>query len=607
MVGFSSLIEHDETGTLERQKEHRHTLIEPTFGRLNGRIIKLTGDGLIAEFNSVVEAMQAALHVQKEIVSREASLPEGRRIRYRMAIHLGDIVLDEGDIYGDGVNIAARLEALADPGGIVVSGTAHDVLKSQVEVDYRSLGTKKLKNIARPVRVFQVVRPGVRSSRWTTRTLVIMVSIIALVGILAAGAAWMRSDFAQVDPDEMALELPNEPSIAVLPFAMRGDSPDQNWIADAITESTIATLSFAPDMVVIAYSTMSGYGERDVTPAQAARELGVRYVLTGSVLPTGDQLRVTAELADVVDGTQIWSIQKDLSTDDLIAVQDEIARSVFEELSVSLTVGEATRSWIEYVGGFENYVTMIKGRAEFQKFSPEGHAKAERIWRQFYEDNPDLAFTNYLMGYLYWQKPVIGISTDPARDRATALRFAQRALEIEEFGDAYTLAALLTLSPNSYDEAIALADKAVALSPGSADANALAGLVKSTAGQAREGLELMERGMRLEPDFPGWLPEPINFARMELGRFDEAKQLAEQVLASDINDVRAKPDAAAALTAIAVFEGDMAEARARADKLLELYPAASAAWARQQRAGYKDRSFTEKYVDALIKAGIPES
>ncbi len=607
MVGFSRLIELDETGILARQKQHRGELIEPSFAKLNGRIIKLTGDGLIAEFNSVVEAMQAAVQVQKEMAAREAGQAEDRRIRYRMAIHLGDIVLDEDDIYGDGVNIAARLEPMAEPGGIVVSGTAHDMLKSQVAVDYHLLGTKKLKNIARPDRVFQVVPAGTKRPRRRPKALVISVLAVALIAIVAVSFLWIGPDIAQVDPEEMALELPREPSIAVLPFEMRGGTSDQRWMADAITESTIATLSYAPDMVVIAYSTMSGYADRDATPAQAARDLGVRYVLTGSILPSGDQLRVTAELADVVDGKQIWSIQKDLATDDLIAVQDEIARSVFEELSASLTVGETIRSWISYVGGFENYVTVINGRAEFQKFSPEGHANAERIWGEFYEEHPDLAFANYLMGYLYWQKPIIGLSSDPAADRATARQYAERALEIEEFGDAYTLAALLTLSPDRYDEAIALADKAVALSPGSADANSLAGVVKSIAGQAREGLELMERGMRLEPDYPGWLPESINFARIELGRYEDAKQLAKAVLDSDVEDVRAKPDAAAALTAIAVFEGDMAEAQARAAELLALYPAANAAWARKRRAGYKDKDFSEKYVNALIKAGLPEN
>lgn len=236
------------------------------------------------------------------------------------------------------------------------------------------------------------------------------------------------------------------------------------------------------------------------------------------MLATGGRLRATTELADAIKGRQIWSLQNDSAPDDLIALQDSVSRRVFEELSVSLTVGEGTRAWLEMAGDFETYVAMVNGRAEFQKFSPEGHANAERIWGALYRKDPDRAFVNYLMGYIHWQKISIGISTDPAKDWMQAARFSARALEIQEFGEGYTLAALLAQGSGDHDKAIALADKAIALSPGSADANALAGLVKAMCGQAREGLDHMEMGMRLEPDYSEWLPAPVNFARLELGR-----------------------------------------------------------------------------------------
>ncbi len=607
MVGFSRLIELDENGTLIRQKEHRVELIEPTIQKRNGRVIKLTGDGFIAEFASVVEALQTAVHLQKELTTREASRSEDRRTVYRMAIHLGDIVEDDGDIYGDGVNIAARLEGLAPPGGIVVSGTAHDLIKSQVEVDYVPLGDKRLKNIATPVRVLQVVELGTKPSRRIKKRVFLPFFAAVICALAVVGWLWPSPGLERVDPSEMALELPLEPSIAVLPFKMRGGRAEEDWVADAITESIIATLSLSPDMTVISYSTVSGYSGEEMNASDAARELGVRYILTGSVLPSGDSYRVTAELANMVDGKQVWSLQKDSPANDLLAVQDNIARRIFEELSISLTVGETARSWIEAIGGFENYVKMINGRSEFQKFSPEGHAKAERIWGDIYRDNPDQAFVNHLIGYLYWQKPILGISTDPISDRETAMNYANRALEIEEFGEGYTLAALLTLAQGSYSETIALADKAVALSPGSADVNSLAGQVKLVSGQTLEGLELLERGMRLEPDYPEWLPDPINMARMELGKYDEAKTLANQVLASNPKDVRAKRDAAAVLVAVAVFEGDMEEARRQMENLLELFPGANSDWAARERSGFKNQDFTSKYIDALIQAGLPDT
>ncbi|SDE34648.1 adenylate/guanylate cyclase domain-containing protein [Ruegeria marina] len=211
MVGFSRLIELDEAGTLARQKRHRLELIDPTIRDHHGRIIKLTGDGLIAEFNSVVEAMQAAVLVQRTMPAREAEVPENRRIRYRIAINLGDVVFDEGDIYGDGVNIAARLEALAEPGGIVVSGTAHDMLKSQVGVGYRPLGEKRLKNIATPVRVFQVTDGAASPRRRLALRRLIWPGAAAMAAAAVAGWLWTRPDFTPVDPAEMALDLPKNP------------------------------------------------------------------------------------------------------------------------------------------------------------------------------------------------------------------------------------------------------------------------------------------------------------------------------------------------------------------------------------------------------------
>ena len=606
MVGFSRLTELDETGTLVRQKQHRLDLIDPTIQKYNGRIIKLTGDGMIAEFSSVVEATQCAVIVQGEMAARESDVPEDRRIQYRIAVHLGDIVFDDGDIYGDGVNIAARLEGIAEPGGIVVSGTAYDMLKSQVDVGYRTLGEKKLKNIERPVRVYQVTAVDAVAPRRIPRRGIISAALIAIVAAVFLGWLYLRPDFTPVDPAQMALELPAKPSIAVLPYEMRGETTSQDWLADGLTESIISTLSLSPDMIVMSRATMQNYKNRGVTASDVARELGVRYILSGSVLRSGDTLRVTTELADAIKGRQVWSLQNDSAPDDLIALQDSISRQIFEELSVSLTVGEGARTWIERAGGFETYVAVIKGRAAFQEFSPDGHANAERIWSKLYRSDPDNAFFNYLMGYIHWQKVVLGISTDSARDWGKSTKYSNLALEIEEFGEGYTLAALLKQGSRSFDEAIALADKAISLSPGSGDANALAGLVKIQSGQPREGLALMERGMRLEPDYPDYVPQYVNLARMELGLYAEAKKLAEEVLASDTKDVRAKPNAAAVLTAIAVFEGDMEAARVQAANLLKLHPQASGAATRTNYASFKQQDFIEKYANALVQAGVPE-
>lgn len=434
-------------------------------------------------------------------------------------------------------------------------------------------------------------------------------SVIAFLLLIATGAIWytQRTDFVPLDPSEMALEPLEKPSIAVLPFQIRGGDPADDWIGDALTESIISTLSLSPDMVVIARNTAFSYKNRDVPVRDVARELGVRYVLGGSVLITGDDLRVTAELSDAIAGKQIWSLQEDLTQDDMIAVQDQISQKLFEEMAVSLTVGEGGRGWLQSAGSFENFGTVLKGRAEFQKFSPEGHHAAERIWGELYAANPDRAFSNYLMGYIHWQKAILGISKDRSHDWAEAIRLGKRALELEEFGEGYTLLAFLAQNSGQFDEAIVYADRAVELSPGSADANSLAGTVKVFSGQPREGLELLLRGMRLEPDYPDFVPANVNWARLQLGQLDEAKALARTVLASEIKDVRAKPTASLHLVVAEVYSGDIEAARKKARIALERFPHLNLSDVRIWSAQIKDQDYVERYLGALRQAGIPEN
>ena len=339
------------------------------------------------------------------MIERNKGIPEDRQIHYRIGINVGDVVAQDDDLLGDGVNVAARLEALANPGGIILSRPVRDQVRDRMQVDLADLGEVEVKNITRHVRAFQVLREGEKPiavpRRRGARGWLLAVGVIAAA--LAAGAGWYltRPDFTPVDPASMALALPAKPSIAVLPFETRGDEDGRAWIADGVTESIISKLSLAPDLIVIARSTMFSYKNRAASAADAARELGVRYVLSGSVQNAGPTIRVTAELADAVAGRQIWSLQEDSALDDFLALQDAISRRVFEELSVSLTVGESARTWIELSGGFDNYVEAIKGRAEFQKFSPEGHTNAERIWRELLRREPDQAFPYYLMGFIH--------------------------------------------------------------------------------------------------------------------------------------------------------------------------------------------------------------
>lgn len=281
MVGYNRLVELDEAGTLARQKRHRAELIDPAIERHRGRIVKLTGDGMIAEFGSVVDAVQCAVSVQKEMVAREEDVPEDLRIRYRVAVNLGDVIFDEDDVYGDGVNIAARLEALAEPGGVVVSGEAYDHLKAKVGVGYRALGEKQLKNIATPVRVYHVVPDGEASPLEPPpklrRRVLAFVAVALLFASTGVGAWWWsRPDFEPADSSQFVYELPDKPSIAVLPFDNLSGDPANDWLGDALAENLISTLASSPDLFIIARNSSFAFRDGDKPVDEIAEALVTR-------------------------------------------------------------------------------------------------------------------------------------------------------------------------------------------------------------------------------------------------------------------------------------------------------------------------------------------
>lgn len=612
MVGYSRLMEADEVGTLARQARHRAEVIDPAFARHGGRIFKATGDGLLAEFPSVVEAVACAVTIQRELATREADIPEAARIAYRVGINLGDVIHDRGDLHGDGVNVAARLEQMAEPGGICLSGTAHDHLRSAVEVGYEDLGELQVKNIARPIRAWRVLldpgQAGQVIAKPAPRRVGSLVAVAVVLIALAGGVWWWlsRPDFAPVDPGQMTLALPDKPSIAILPFANLSGDPGKDWIGDGLTESIISTLSVTPEMVVMGRGTAFAYKDRNATPREVAEELGVRYVLTGSVQSSDDELRVTTELSDAIAGQVLWSLREDGTADDLFQFQDEIARKLFVELQVALTTGESSRTLFALAGDFDIIKWLIDGRVEFQKFSPEGHAAAERIWSRIDTRDPDNPLTPYLMGYIAWQRVILGLSTVPGADFDRARDLARQSLARHEFGDPYALLALIEAGAQNHDVAITHASRGIALSPGSADVNAIGGNALYMSGAVDSGLTHMLKGMRLEPDFPEWLAGALYPALLETGRVAEAISLARSVLAWDSQDLRARGLAGNALIVAFMMDEQVDAARRAA---LDMMLASPSVTAKTITAavfrGHKPRPFHAVYRDALIRAGIP--
>ena len=612
MVGFSRLMEADEIGTLERQKAHLSETIAPKIIAHGGTIIKLTGDGLIAEFPSAVEAVKCAVSFQSDMFDLEINEPEERRIRYRVAINLGDVIFDEGDIYGDGVNIAARLEGLAEPGGIVVSGATFDMLKNQVAIGYKFLGEKHLKNIETPVRVYQVidtpkgspVQSGKRLSK-----LVVAATTAAVVLVVGLFFWWsVQPSITAADPAKIAFSLPEKPSIAVAPFASASGGSLSSSLSEGLVASLISTLTISPDIVVISPQSMSDM--RDLSIGQIAEKYGVQYVVDGSVQVNQEKLRVTVRLSDALNGRSIWSDQWDRGTNDVFAVQDEITKKVFEELQVNLTLGEEARTLRDKLGTFENVQDWLEGREHFHTETPEGIQEAERIWRQILRRNPELAGPNELLSQIYFQKWLL---RQPARvgQRREARRYIDKAIEIGGDGKTYAYLGLQQYFmrwPKAGDlsEAHTSIDYALKLNPGDPEVLFYGGMIFAHSDRLAQGIEMMQRGLRLQPYHPPWVVGELCHALYQAGRVDEARDTALGVVASEAKTKRPLERCLGVLAAISVENGDLDEARAYVSQITDIVPLASTRyylWTLRLNS-MRDQRHVEKFINALNKAGL---
>ncbi len=388
VVGYSRLMAADEAGTLAQPKTHRKEIIEPKTAAYHGRVVKLMGDGTLMEFGSVVDAVNFAVDVQRTMAERNAGVPEDRRIAYRIGINIGDIIVEGDDIYGDGVNVAARLEGLAEPGGICVSRPVHTQIRGKVDLAFEDLGKQQVKNIPEPVRVFKVlldspatghaaVPPPAakRSLRWP----VVAVGLAALV-IVAGAILWQRPWEERLEPASeanMAFSLPDKPSIAVLPFANMSGDPEQEYFADGMTDDLITDLSKISGLFVISRNSAFTYKGKAVKVRQVAEDLGVRYVLEGSVRRVGDEVRINAQLIDATTGGHLWAERYDGSLADVFDLQDKVTERIVDALALELTPQEAQRVTGPGTDNVAAHDAYLLGLTFYYRRTPESFAKAK--------------------------------------------------------------------------------------------------------------------------------------------------------------------------------------------------------------------------------------
>jgi TolB-like protein/class 3 adenylate cyclase len=551
VAGYSRLMGADEEGTHERLKALRRELVDPKIAEHHGRIVKTTGDGLLVEFPSVVDAVRCAVEVQQAMAERKTGIEADNRIELRIGINLGDIIVEPDDIYGDGVNIAARIEALADPGGVFVSNTVHDHVRDRLPFVFEDLGEQQVKNIARPVRVYRVRREGPLPNPPPR-----------------AGEGSARG--ARVGAAD-ALALPDKPSIAVLPFANMSGDPEQEYFADGMVEEIITALSRIRWLFVIARNSSFTYRGQALDVKQVGRELGVRYVLEGSVRKAGGRVRIAAQLIDALGGTHLWAERFDGSLEDVFELQDRVALSVAGVIEPTLQAAEMRRSIARPTTDLSAYDLYLRALAAFFQRTKERVLEALGLLERAIAIDPHYAPALSWAALCHRRIVLDGGAEEPETNRRKAIDLARQALQAGENDPRILAEAAHVLAQFGEDigAMLGLVDRALALNPSYARGWNLSGLLRVYAGQHDLAIEHIETSLRLSPrEHIGTPLLTMGMAYFFKRRFDEA---ASKLLLA-IQDDPGFPASYRALAACYAHMGRLDEARAIVAKLRAITP-----------------------------------
>ena len=611
--GYSRLMGVDEDATIHTLTAHRE-LMSAIIQKHRGRVVDSPGDNLLAEFGSVVDAVRCAVEVQEELRVRNAELPDDRRMQFRIGINLGDVV-EEGDrIYGDGVNITARVEGLAEGGGICISGTVYDSIKNKLSLAYESLGEHTVKNIKDPVRVYRMrvgpdalhleeskeKKPAVK--RWQWAALAILVVLI--VGAAAVWHFYFR--FPQVEPasvEKMAFALPEKPSIAVLPFVNMSDDPGKEFLSDSITEQIITTLSKAPNIFVISRTSTFAYKGKSVKVQQVAEELGVRYVIEGSFQKSGDKIRITVQLIDALKGRHIWAERYERDYKNLFAVQDEITLKILNGIGWKLTEGGHLRSLINKDTSLDAWEKCIEGTTYVRAFNLESNATARRLAEETIALDPEFPMGYELLATVNIMDVWLGSDKSPQKLISQATELLNKAIGLDEnYAAPYATLGHVYALQRRFDEAVEAGQKAIEINPNFDAGYVWLAMTLEFMGRPEEAIELYKKAMRLCPFPPSWYYSNLASAYRDSGRLEEA--IAEYKKALHLT-----PQNIFVFEGLAVCYGLLGleeESRKAADEIMKLNPNYNIKSFIKRRYLYKNQELVKRRADALRKAGIPE-
>jgi len=574
IVGYSRLMEADEAGTLAQLKALRKGLIDPKIAEHNGRIVKTTGDGILIEFGSVTDAVTSSVEIQEAMAQRNENVPEDRRIQFRVGINLGEIIIEGDDIYGTGVNVAARLEAIAEPGSICVSANAQEHVRDKLDINFRDLGEQQLKNISRPVRAYRVD--------------------------LASGN---QTDAGAIQGVGSPQSLPDKPSIAVLPFDNMSGDPEQEYFSDGLAEDLITDLSKIDGLFVPSRNSSFSFKGKVMDIEEIARKLKVSHVLEGSVRKMNDRLRINAQLINATDGGHVWAERYDGMMVEIFDFQDSIRDEIVTALKLQLTPGnDSQRGPQRPTTNVEAYDLYLRGRAEYYRYTPENVAKAEQLLSNALEIDPDLADA-----YAYLARCILGrwIQTWPGRDADVhrAVKMAERAVAIDQNSVlGYMMLAFVLVFGREERRSEENFQRALSLNPNNSEVYVTYAASSIFWGDKERTLELLERARAIDPvDHPN-----AKFCWGQYSYLTQDYDQAVEVLTEVIERQPGFNPASLHLAAVYVAIGKNREAETVIEKMLAKNPSYTVADA-DRVYPYKLERDRTKFLDALRSAGLPEA
>jgi TolB-like protein/class 3 adenylate cyclase len=595
VVGYSRLMQQDDQATVRALTERRAVFAERVAAR-GGRIVNAPGDSILAEFPSVVDAVESAVEIQGEIAARNAAVPERQRMRFRIGINLGDVIVEGDAIYGDGVNIAARLESLADHGGIAVSASAYEQVRDKTGYRFADRGEQQVKNIARPVHAYAVDlgASGAASRRraWPRRKAVSIMAVMVLV-LAAVAVAWYWTNLPERQPEAQAATL------AVLPFANHSGDPKREYFSDGLTEDMINALGRFSGIRVIAHNTVQAYKNRPAAPDQISRELGVRYVVQGSVRQADGAVRVGVELSDAMKGTLLWSDRYDGKGTDVFEIQDRIVRNIAGVLAVKLTALEQQRAAAKPPESLEAYDLVLRARELMRAVERSTNREARSLLTQAIRLSPSYAEAHAALAHAEFQRAAFGWMEDPADGLRRSEQAARRALAIDDPGANARALALLgnihTFTGN-YEAALLDADRALELNASDSVAHSLRGGILLWTGKIEESIAASERARRFDPRLSTEGIFNLALAYYLAGRYRDAAQTVAAV------EPRARSGFLHAVHAAALAQlGDAEGARRAAEEMRRQDP-----FFEVERFGTRlvDPAHRAKAQEGLRKAGL---